>query len=130
MNDLNENVFLRGDVVTSSQPINAVLTRPQINVLQMTFDGNSTDNDVELPIVPYYGYVAQMILSDGSCHFLKVGRGPNKLLSVNIPSTSSSGTVVIRYRSTFLQRLSYCITVISTFSIIILVIYKQSRRRS
>ena len=130
MNDLSSDVLERGDIAISSHPINIKLSRPQINVLQMTFDGNSTDNDVELPIVPYYGYVAQMTLSDGSNHFLKVSRGSNKLLSFNIPSTSSSGTVVIRYKSTPLQRLSYCITVISTLSIIILLFYKWSRRHS
>ena len=130
MNDLNENVFPRGDIVTSSRPINATLARPRINVLEMTFDGNSSDNEVELPVVPYYGYVAQLTLADGSCRFLKVGRGPNKLLSVGIPSTVSSGTVAIRYRSTFLQRLSYCISVISTLSLVILFFYKKRRRHS
>ena len=130
MNDLNENVFPRGDIVTSSRPINATLARPRINVLEMTFDGNSSDNEVELPVIPYYGYVAKMTLADGSCRFLKLGRGPNKLLSVGIPSTVSSGTVAIRYRSTFLQRLSYCISVISTLSLVILFLCKKRRRHS
>lgn len=129
MNDLSPDTLMRGDIAKSSHPINVKLSRPQINVLEMTFDGNATDNDVEVPLVPYYGYVAQITQADGSKLFLKIGRGPNKLLSVNIPSTLSSGTVVIRYRLTLLQRLSYCITIISVMFLIILFFFKKRVRQ-
>ncbi len=125
MSDISKDIFQQGDVVTSSHPINVVLARPQLNVLEMKFDSNKMDNEVELPIPPYYGYIANLVLSDGSRHFLKAGRGPNKLLSVNIPSTLSSGTVFVRYCPTFLQRISYCTTILSTFFFIILGIYRK-----
>ena len=127
MSDISNDIFLQGDVVTSSYPINVMLSRPQLNVLEMKFDGNTMDNEVELPITPYYGYVANLILSDGSRHSLKVGRGPNKLFSINIPSTFSSGTVSVRYCSTFLQRLSYCTTIVSIIFFIILGIYRKTK---
>ena len=128
MNDMSKDIFQRGDVVTSSHPINAILSRPKVNVLEMKFDSNTMDNDIELPIIPYYGYAADLILSDGSKQSLKVDRGPNKLLSVNIPSTLSSGTVVVRYKSTSLQRLSYWTTILSILFFIILGLYRNIRR--
>lgn len=119
----------RGDVVTPSSMVDVALSRPQVNVVQLDFSGNVADNDVELPLVPYYGYVAQLRLPGGTEQPLTVGSGPNKLLSVRIPGTCSSGVILVRYRMTFLQRFSQFVSLVSALGFLVLFIIKWRRRR-
>ena len=119
----------RGDVATSAHPVDIKLSRPQKDVLQVDFSGNSADNDVELPIVPYYGYAAQLRLPDGARERLDVGLGPNKLLSVRIPCTRQSGVISVRYEATTLQRLSQAVSLASGIAFLSLFVAAMRRRR-
>ncbi|MBR4617021.1 MAG: hypothetical protein IKO55_15545, partial [Kiritimatiellae bacterium] len=58
-----------------------------------------------------------------------VGSGPNKLLSVRIPGTCSSGVILVRYRMTFLQRFSQFVSLVSALGFLVLFIIKWRRRR-
>ena len=118
----------RGDVATPSQPINLELSRPKTNVLQLSFSDNIMDNDVELPLVPYYGYIAQL-QTDGTMRNLNVGLGPNKLLSVHIPHDCANGVIRVRYKATFLQRLSQCVSLVSAIAFLALFIVKWCKQR-
>ena len=124
---LDDAIRRRGDVATPSVPADVSLSRPQADVVQLDVSGNSADNDIELPVVPYYGYAAQMRLRDGTVRRLKVGMGPNKLLSVRVPGDCPGGVVRVRYRATFLQRLSQCVSLASAVGF--LLIWTTRRRR-
>lgn len=119
----------RGDVVTSSLPVEVKLTRPQKDVLQLDFSGNTGDNDVELPLIPYYGYAAHLQLADGVRERLNVGLGPNKLLSVNIPRKYANGQVRVRYEATTVQRLSQAVSLASGFAFLLLFVFLKRRNR-
>ena len=121
----------RGDVVTPTQPINATLTRPKANIVQLVFSGNTSDNDVELPLVPYYGYVADLHGVDGKeykCR-LKTGTGPNKLLSVRIPGKVSDGIVRVQYKGTSLQRMSQVVSIVSVLLFLALFMFMRRRMK-
>ena len=83
----------------------------------------------ELPILPYYGYAAQLCTPDGTRERLKVGLGPNKLLSVHIPRERASGVISVRYEATFLQRLSQVVSIVSGIAFLSLFIVLKRRRR-
>ncbi len=129
---LRDNVIReRGDVVTPAHPIDVTLSRPKANILQLSFAGNDSDNDVELPLLPYYGYCAELFLDkEGtSCQGrLKTGTGPNKLLSVRIPKKTSEGMIRVTYKGTFLQRLSQAVSLVSMAGwIVCLVLYRRKK---
>ncbi len=121
-------VRARGDVVTASGAADIALSRPQADIVQLDFSRNTADNDVELPLVPYYGYAAQLTLPDGTERPLKVGLGPNKLLSVRIPGEAARGVVRVRYRATSLQRLSQCVSVASALGFLLFWLLWRRRR--
>ena len=125
---LDDEIRARGDVVTASSPADMKLSRPQLDVVQLDFSHNAADNDVELPLLPYYGYAAQLRLPDGTEKPLKVGLGPNKLLSVHVPGAHSDGVVRVRYRGTFLQRLSQCVSLASALGFLLLWLLWRRRR--
>ena len=125
---LDDAIRARGDVATPTHPLDIELSRPKPSLLQLSFSGNTMDNDVELPLVPYYGYAAQL-QTDGSARDLKVGLGPNKLLSVHIPHDCASGVIRVRYRATRLQRLSQAISLVSAITLLAFFIVKWHKRR-
>lgn len=119
----------RGDVATSSLPVEVKLTRPQKDILQVDFSGNTGDNDVELPLIPYYSYAAHLQQADGVRERLNVGLGPNKLLSVHIPSKYANGLVRVRYEATPVQRLSQAVSLASGIAFLLLFIVLKRRNR-
>ena len=124
----DDAIRARGDVVTASGTADIALSRPQADVVQLDFSRNAADNDVELPLVPYYGYAAQLTLPDGTERPLKVGLGPNKLLSVRIPGEAARGVVRVRYRATSLQRMSQCVSVASALGFLLFWLLWRRRR--
>ena len=127
---LDTEIRNRGDVATPAHPIDLKLSRPQKDILQVDFAGNAADNDVELPILPYYGYAARLRLPDGSCESLKTGLGPNKLLSVHIPRKHANGVISVRYEATTLQRLSQIVSLVSGIAFLALFVFMRRRRRN
>ena len=127
---LDTEIRRRGDVATAAHPLGVKLSRPRRDVLQMDFTGNAADNDVELPLLPYHGYAAKLKRPDGSVESLKVGLGPNKLLSVHIPKACANGAVTVRYEATRLQRLSQIVSLASGIAFLALFIAAKRRRRN
>ena len=119
----------RGDVVTPSQPLDCSLSRPQKNVLALSFSGNSADNDAELPLLPYWGYRARLSAPDGTEREVAVGTGPNKFLSVKIPGDCPAGTVTVRYEATPIQRASQACTLLSIAAWLVFALCARSRRK-
>ena len=126
---LDNEIRRRGDVATPSHLIDVKLSRPQKDILQVDFAGNAADNEVELPILPYYGYAAHLCRPDGTCERLKVGLGPNKLLSVRISRAYANGVIRVRYEATFLQRLSQIVSLVSALAFLALFLVLKRRKR-
>lgn len=120
----------RGDVTQARHPVKCQVARPRKNLLEVSFSGNTLDNEIELPLVAYYGYAATLHLPDGTERRLKVGMGPHKLLSVKVPGKYPSGVVRVRYRATFLQRLSQCVSLVSWLVFIAFLLNKWRKRRT
>ncbi len=124
----DDDIRARQDVAIAAHPLDIQLSRPKTNLLQFSFSGNTLDNDVELPLVPYYGYVAQL-QTDNMAHDLTVGLGPNKLLSVHIPREYANGIISIHYKGTLVQRLSYTISLVSAITILAFCIIRRRKYR-
>ena len=120
----------RGDVVVTRHPLECRVVRPRKDILELSFSGNSRDNAVELPLVPYYGYAATLhpAGASGAGQRLKVGVGPNKLLSVRLPGKCQAGVVRVRYRATSAQRVSQCLSLVSLLGIAVVLVPKLRRR--
>lgn len=125
---LDDEIRARGDVVSPSSPIEATLSRPRPDILQMEFSGNAADNDVELPLLPYYGYAAQVRLPDGTERPLEVGVGPGKLLSIRLPRDCPDGVASVRYRATTVQRLSQAVSFVSALGFLVFWLLRRRRR--
>lgn len=67
---------------------------------------------VEIPLLYYYGYVANMTAEDGSTIPLKISKSEKGLVKVDIP-TDTLGTVQTWYNGTKLQKISYIISFIT-----------------
>ncbi|MBR4190133.1 MAG: hypothetical protein IKQ55_09265 [Kiritimatiellae bacterium] len=119
----------RGDVATPSHPLDCTVTRPQINVLELAFSGNAADNEVELPLLPYWGYRARLTAPGGAERELAIGQGPNKFLSVKIPADCPSGTVSVRYEATRIQRASQACSLLSSAAWLAFALRARSRRK-
>jgi hypothetical protein len=126
---LDGEIRARGDVVVSAHPIDCSVSRPQINVLELTFSGNAADNEVELPLLPYWGYRARLAAPGAAERELAIGQGPNKFLSVKIPADCPSGTVTVRYEATPVQRASQACTLLSAAAWLAFALRARSRRR-
>ncbi len=85
---------------------------------------------MELPLLPYHGYAANLQRPGGSTESLEVGLGPNKLLSVRIPRTCEKGVVTVRYEATRLQRLSQIVSLMSGIAFLSIFIILRRRRRN
>jgi hypothetical protein len=126
----DDAIRARGDVVTPAHPLDFSLSRPQVNILELSFSGNTSDNDVEVPLVPYLGYCAEATPKGGSggrC-YLPTGTGPNKLLSVRIPHEMESGVVRVYYKGTFLQHLSQVVSILSMSALVVFLILRLRRK--
>ena len=115
---LDTEIRERGDVVVPSHPLDWQVSRPQKNVLEVSFAGNSQENEIEVPIVPYYGYQAWLDLPDGGKRRLATGVGTNRLLTVVIPADCPSGRVTVGYRTTPLQRGSWLCSLVSACALL------------
>ena len=110
---LDVDLKKRGDVVISEFPVDWRLSHPRDHILQIDFKGNRNNNLLECPKVPYYGYRALLKLPDGSRRYLATGVSRQKLLTVSLPKDYSSGTIIVRYHATKLQRISQIVSILS-----------------
>lgn len=126
---LDDEIRARGDVATPALPIDCAVSRPKPNLLELSFSGNAADNEVELPLVPYWGYRARLAAPGGAPdRELAVGQGPGKFLAVTIPGDCPSGTVTVRYEATPLQRASQACTLLSIAAWLAFALRSRSRR--
>ena len=88
----------------------------------LSFEGNSSDNQLEFPIIPYKGYAAQLILPGNNPIDLPIAISTNSLLSVNIPKEYNTGEIRVYYRGTFIQKFS---AILSGLVLLGICIYKM-----
>lgn len=75
-------------------------------MIRVSFAHNSSDNELEFPLIPYKGYQAELINSDGRKTFLSVSISDNSFLAVKLPKQYLDGTITVQYKGTFTQKIS------------------------
>ncbi|NCB84193.1 MAG: hypothetical protein EOM44_06810 [Bacteroidia bacterium] len=101
-----EDIEERGKIVLSK---NTIRMRPSFSAngeTTLTFEGNSSDNQLEFPIIPYKGYAAQLILPGQNHIGLPILISSNSLLSVDLPKEYKTGKIHIYYKGTLVQKIS------------------------
>ena len=119
----------RGDIATPSHPLDCIVTRPRKDILRLSFSGNAADNEVELPLLPYWGYRARLVPPGGAEREVAVGLGPDKFLSVAIPGDCPEGTVTVRYEATPVQRASQACSLLSAAAWLAFALRAWRRRK-
>lgn len=101
-----EDIEERGKVVLSKNVIKIKSDYANNGETTLSFEENSSDNQLEFPIIPYKGYAAELILPGNSPTELPIAISSNSLLSVNIPKEYNTGKIHIYYRGTLIQKFS------------------------
>lgn len=117
VNGDKEYILQRGDIITSAYPLEHSFTRNGLN-LEISFSNNSSNNELELPLVYYKGYSAT--INDEK---LDVNESDNGLVLVNI-NNINSGLIRVEYKGTKIQLIS---KIISLLSIIVFSILLKKR---
>ena len=117
-----EDIEERGKVVLSENTIKMKPDFSNNGETTLSFEGNSSDNQLEFPIIPYKGYAAQLILPGNNPIDLPIAISTNSLLSVNIPKEYNIGEIRVYYRGTFIQKFS---AILSGLVLLGICIYKM-----
>lgn len=113
-----EYILNRGDVITSTIPLEHTFTRSGIT-LEIEYQNNQSNNNLELPLLYYKGYEA--VCNDKK---LEVYQTENGLVGVNI--NDESGTIYVNYAGTQIQRVS---KLMSLITVLIVTIYLYLKKR-
>jgi hypothetical protein len=107
-------IWSRGDTVISKAPSTIVsgLTKDK-GITSFDVKTNAPDS-LELPLVYYKGYTAEI-----NAERLPVGESSHGLVQIPV-NGNEQGYVKVRYSGTIIQRISYCVSVVS---IILLCLY-------
>jgi hypothetical protein len=101
-----EDIEARGKIVLSKNLIKMTTDFSTNGATTLTFEENVSDNQLEFPIIPYKGYVAQLILSGQNPIELPIVISSNSLLSVDLQKEYNAGVIHIYYRGTLVQKVS------------------------
>lgn len=105
--------FYKGNSVVLPSKTEIFITARDGTTLEFETDGLEKTGD--LPLLYYYGYVAEFVDSAGNVKPLKIdGAGEGHTCRVYMPK-GEKGTVRVWYKPTFIQNLSLGITVASSF---------------
>lgn len=113
-----EYILNRGDVITSTIPLEHTFTRSG-TTLEIEYQNNQSNNNLELPLLYYKGYEA--VCNDKK---LDVYQTENGLVGVSI--SDESGTVYVTYAGTQIQKVS---KLISLLTLLIFIIYLYLKKR-
>lgn len=114
LNGNKEYILERGDIITSTYPLDHSFVRTGLN-LEISFSNNISDNSLELPLLYYKGY--QATIKDNE---LEVYESDNGLVLINIGSINN-GVINVGYGGTTVQLMSKIISLISVIGFIVLI---------
>ncbi len=113
-----EYILNRGDIITSTNPLEHTFNRYGTN-LEIKYQNNQGNNNLELPLLYYKGYEA--VCNDKN---LEVYQTENGLLGVNI--SDESGIIYVTYVGTQIQKVS---KLISMLTLLLFIIYIYMKKR-
>ena len=82
----------------------------------------------EVPLLYYKGYYAQACLDDGTVIHLEVGKSPNGLVKVELP-TEIMGTIEVWYKGTMLQNVMNVISAVVLLGVLAAGIYELLKNK-
>ena len=92
----------------------------------LIFNLNNNDvngDNIEIPYIYYYGYVARLTKENGEIIPLEVYKGNNGLVNVRIPN-GLKGDIFVIYGRTLVQKVSFVISFLSIIAMIICTIHR------
>ena len=110
---IKSRVLKRGDKVTSNNILSGDLEYGRdYDTLTVRFEKNGSDDTyIELPLLMYKGYTAELNEKDA-----EVTWGKDNVVRVNVGSTES-GTITVRYTGTTLRKICVVISILSFISL-------------
>lgn len=111
-------ILNRGDVITTTYPLDYELERTGLK-LEIEFNNNKEENNLELPLLYYKGYKANL-----NGEVVDTYKTSNGLVGINI-SRIESGTIDVYYDGTTIQFISRIISFITLLGILIILFIKK-----
>lgn len=94
--------------------------------IDIEFENNfGNDNYIDLPMNYYYGYVAESKISD---KIYRVEKSPKGLVRLYL-DVEERDNVKVYYKTTTVQKISICVTILTLMAIIIYVKYNKKKKR-
>lgn len=125
---LPEDLAERGEKLLAVPEIPLSFTRPRPGMIELTYEGNRSDCEVELPLVWYKGFGAELKDQRGK-RTTQVSSSSRHCVTVLIPEDSGAGVIRVWYRGTALQRLTRWVSLISAIVMVGLWWQQRSRRK-
>lgn len=117
INANKENILKRGDIITTTYPVNHSFTRNGLN-LTIEYNHNEKNNSFELPLIYYKGYKAMLNNKE-----LNLYQTENGLVGINV--TDLEGTIYVSYAGTKIQKLSRLITLTTVLIFLVYLFLKK-----
>lgn len=87
---------------------------------------NSEQNVMKVPLIYYYGYVADIIREDGSVESLELKKDENAI--VEVVTEGKTGNVRVWYNGTKIQKISYLVSAFSALLVVGILIIIRLRK--
>lgn len=110
-------ILARGDVITTNNPLVHSYSRNGLK-LNIKFSDNTGNNNLELPLLYYKGYVANL-----NGQKIDIYETNNGLVGLDI--SQESGTIIVNYAGTSIQCISKIISFITLLTFISILIIKK-----
>ena len=91
----------------------------------VSFETNDNSDYYDVPLIYYKGYSSRITLEDGSIKGLETFKSPNNNLVRVANPRGLNGKITVHYEITFLQRLSYTISILTIITILTLALFKD-----
>lgn len=104
------------------------LSRPRYGELLLEFSGAAAATEVELPLIPYFGYRAGRMAADGTSGEKLPVRLDGNFLRVGLPAGMDSGKIRVFYANTPLQNGSLLLSAAALAGTVVLAVRRKKSR--
>lgn len=115
---LPEDLAERGEKVIAVPTLSLGYARPRPGLIEITFAGNRSDTQVELPLLWYKGYGAVVKDNKGQ-RTIRVGRSARHCVTVVVPEDSGTGVIRVWYSGTPLLRFARWLSLLSLLGFLV-----------
>lgn len=113
------------DAKASDEAVQFSLSRDEHNRIVVEFSGNESGATIDLPLILYIGYSAEM--DDGTA--LEVSRGESGMVRVSL-GDAESGTFTVWYEGTALQTVGRVVSALSAVAFAVILVFQSRKRRA